>query len=111
MSNQVQKGSCAECGATVTDLPTTALFHEQEIHLFNPVVCRPCLEDLCREHSTPCANCGEPIAPFSQVGVLKGNRGEKLFVHMTAVCLTAGSAFHGYWGKGRLHHFVEIEAC
>jgi len=30
---------------------------------------------------------------------------------MTASCQTAGSAFHGYWGKGKLHNFVEIEAC
>jgi len=30
---------------------------------------------------------------------------------MTTSCLTSGSAFHGYWGKGKLHKFVEIEAC
>ena len=45
------------------------------------------------------------------VGVLKGNDGEKQFVHMTTSCLTVGSACHGYWGKGQLLDFLEIEAC
>ena len=100
-----------ECGADVFSSPTTVEFHGQEIHVFDPVVCAPCLLMLCETHSTPCAYCGGPIPPYSQVGVLKGDGGDKCFVHMSAACSTAGGAFHGYWGKGKLREFIEIEAC
>jgi len=103
--------TCIECGGAVKDLPAVLEYHGQEIHLFDPVVCPPCLKNLCERFSVPCANCGEPIPPFSQVGVLKGDGGEKPLVHMTTACLTVGSAFHGYWGRGELRDFVEIEAC
>ena len=86
-------------------------FQGQDIHLFHPVLCVNCLENTCEQHAAVCANCGEAIPPYSQVGVLKGNNRENQFVHMTTSCLTVGSAFHGYWGKGRLYNFVEIEAC
>jgi hypothetical protein len=42
---------------------------------------------------------------------LKGDNGRNLVIHMTTSCLTAGSAFHGFWGKGQLLDFMEIEAC
>lgn len=102
---------CAECGGGISASPTTIDFRGQEIHLFDPATCAACLRELCERYSTVCANCGEPIPPYSQVGVLKGDRGEKYLVHMTASCSTAGSAFHGYWGRGELRQFVEIEAC
>tara|TARA_B100000315_G_scaffold175330_1_gene163846 strand:+ start:223 stop:633 length:411 start_codon:yes stop_codon:yes gene_type:complete len=111
MNYRTSDSSCAECGIVVGPLPTQTNFKEQEIHLFHPVLCKPCLLDLCKQYSVVCVNCGETIPPYSQVGVLKGNRGENQFVHMTASCQTTGSAFHGYWGKGKLHSFVEIEAC
>ncbi len=104
-------GCCIECGKQVAELPTTVEYHDQEVHLFNPTVCTPCLVALCETHSTECVNCGKPIPPFTLVGVLKADDGEKQFVHMNTSCLTVGSAFHGYWGKGKLHNFVEIEAC
>ena len=100
-----------ECGGEVSSSPTTVEFHGREIHLFDPVVCATCLLALCETYSTACANCGEPIPPYSQVGVLKGDKGEKCLVHMTTACSTVGSAFHGFWGKGKLREFIEIEAC
>jgi len=103
--------SCSECGCLSLELPTSVEYQGQEIHLFNPVVCSSCLLSLCEKYSVECANCGNMIPPYSQVGVLKGDRGEKSFVHMTTQCSTVGSAFHGYWGKGNLHDFVEVEAC
>lgn len=102
---------CVECGYRVSSRPTAAVYQGQEIHLFHPVVCEKCLLKLCQQYSTVCANCGGTIPPYSQVGVLKGDGREKQFVHMTTACSTVGSAFHGYWGKGKLHKFVEIEAC
>ncbi|HJO57564.1 MAG TPA: hypothetical protein QF772_05010 [Nitrospinaceae bacterium] len=111
MSHRISDSSCAECGSEVKSLPTTIEFRGQEIHLFHPALCVRCLENICERYSTLCANCGEAIPPYSQVGVLKGNGGENQFVHMTTSCLTVGSAFHGYWGKGKLHNFMEIEAC
>ena len=111
MSEKAKVAHCTECGVAVAMAPTTVEFHGQEIHLFDPVVCAPCLRNLCETYSTFCANCGEPIPPYSQVGVLKGDEGNKCFVHMTAACSTVGSAFHGYWGKGKLREFIEIEAC
>jgi len=103
--------SCADCGKRVETLPTITSFQEQEVYLFHPVVCVDCLIKTCKQCSTICVNCGEIILPYSQVGVLKGNDGANQFVHMTTSCLTVGSAFHGYWGKGQLLDFVEIEAC
>ena len=111
MSDRTSDSSCVECGMMVGPLPTRTNFKEQEIYLFHPVLCKPCLLDLCKRYSIACVNCSETIPPYSQVGVLKGNHGENQFVHMTTSCQTAGSAFHGYWGKGELHNFVEIEAC
>ena len=102
---------CRECGKRVSVHPTIIEYHGQEIFLFAPVVCKECLLELCGQFSTPCVNCGGLIPPFSQVGILKGDDGEKQFVHMTTTCSTVGSAFHGYWGKGELRDFVEIEAC
>ena len=103
--------SCSECGKKVSERPTIIEYKGQEIFLFNPVVCEPCLLDLCAKHSVLCANCGGMIPPFSQVGVLKGDGGQNQYVHMTTACLTVGGAFHGYFGKGKLHDFVQIEAC
>ena len=102
---------CSECGIKVQNIPTTAQYRGQEIYLFDPAVCENCLPAFCERYSTTCANCGGTIPPFSQVGVLKGDGGQKQFIHMTPDCWTAGSAFHGYWGKGHLLNFVEIEAC
>ena len=111
MSQHMAASSCADCGAEVGSLPTIVKFQGQEIYLFHPVICVGCLTKTCEQHSTICANCDEIILPYSQVGVLKGNSRKNHFVHMTTSCLTVGSAFHGYWGKGRLSKFVEIEAC
>jgi hypothetical protein len=83
----------------------------EEIYLFDPVVCEPCLHKLCKRYSTYCANCGGCIPPYSQVGVLKGDAGQKQVVHTTTSCTTAGNAFYGYWGKGQLRNFIQIEAC
>lgn len=102
---------CSECGCGVVDLPTTVEYQEQEIYLFSPVVCEKCLLALCEIYSVECANCGKMIPPYSQVGVLKGDAGANSFVHMTTQCSTVGSAFHGYWGKGKLHDFIQVEAC
>lgn len=111
IANNMAALSCSECGVEVRDLPTTVEYEEQEIHLFDPVVCEKCLLSLCEKFSTECANCGKKIPPYSQVGVLKGDGGETSFVHMIAQCSTVGSAFHGYWGKGKLHSFIQVEAC
>lgn len=108
--NTVQS-TCEECGKEVGEVPTLVEYEGQEIFLFNPVVCAPCLLRLCEKYSVPCANCGGVIPPFSQVGVLKAEGMSTQFVHMSTTCSTVGSAFHGYWGKGKLHNFVEIEAC
>lgn len=104
-------GICSECGCEAVSLPTSVEYQGQEIHLFHPVVCGKCLLALCEKYSVECVNCGKMIPPYSQVGVLKGDAGEKSFVHMTAQCSSVGSAFHGYWGKGKLHNFVQVEAC
>jgi hypothetical protein len=102
---------CEVCKVPVPTVPTVMKYHEEEVYLFDPVVCRPCLKSLCESYSTECANCGGCIPPFSQVGVLKGNDGQKQCIHMTTSCNTAGSAFYGYWGKGQLLDFIQIEAC
>ena len=103
--------SCSDCGERVETSPTVTSFRGQEIYLFHPIVCVSCLIKTCEQHSTVCANCGEIVLPYSQVGVLKGDNGRNLVIHMTTSCLTAGSAFHGFWGKGQLLDFMEIEAC
>ena len=103
--------SCSDCGERVETSPTVTSFRGQEIYLFHPIVCVSCLIKTCEQHSTVCANCGEVVLPYSQVGVLKGDNGRNLVIHMTTSCLTAGSAFHGFWGKGQLLNFMEIEAC
>jgi hypothetical protein len=102
---------CQECGTSVDSLPTVIEYQGQEIFLFDPVICSICLHKLCESHSTECANCGGCIPPYSQVGVLKGDAGRNQTIHMTTTCNTAGSAFYGYWGKGQLRDFVQIEAC
>jgi len=102
---------CSECGGAVNNRPTRIEYHGEEIFLFDPVVCAPCLQSLCERFSVECANCGGTIPPFSQVGVLKADNGERQFVHMTTRCTTVGSAFHGYWGRGQLGSFVQVEAC
>ena len=103
--------SCKECGAEVAELPTQVEYEGQEVHLFDPVLCRDCLLALCERYSVDCANCGGKIPPYSQVGVLKADGGEQQYVHMTIACTTVGSAFHGYLGKGQLGNFVQVEAC
>ena len=102
---------CQECKTPVSTLPSVIEYQRKEIYLFDPVVCQSCLHKLSELHSTQCANCGGCIPPFSQVGVLKGNNGQMQLIHMTTSCTTAGSAFYGYWGKGNLHNFIQIEAC
>ena len=103
--------TCQECNTTVTTVPTVMEYQGEEIYLFNPVVCHSCLYKLCESYSTQCANCNGCIPPFSQVGILKGNEGKKTCVHMTTTCNTVGNAFYGYWGKGQLRDFIQIEAC
>ncbi len=89
---------CQECGTRVNTAPTMIEYLGEEIYLFDPVVCEPCLHKLCKRYSTYCANCGGCIPPYSQVGVLKGDAGQKQVVHTTTSCTTAGSALFGYWG-------------
>lgn len=103
--------ACSECGEPVTDRPTRVEYDGQEIHLFHPVLCAPCLLAQCEEYSADCVNCGGKIPPYSQVGVLKADGGRAELVHLTHQCNTAGNAFYGYWGKGRLGDFVQVEAC
>ena len=103
--------SCSDCGEIVENSPTVTSFKGQETYIFHPIVCVDCLIKTCEQHSTVCANCGEIVLPYSQVGVLKEDNGRKSVVHMTTSCLTVGSAFHGFWGKGKLLDFMEIEAC
>ena len=102
---------CQECGTRVNTAPTMIEYLGEEIYLFDPVVCEPCLHKLCKRYSTYCANCGGCIPPYSQVGVLKGDAGQKQVVHTITSCTTAGSVFYGYWGKGQLRNFIQIEAC
>ena len=111
MGHYTSDSSCAECKIKVESFPTTMEFRGQEVYVYHPILCVKCLKNICERHATICANCGEAIPPYSQVGILKGNNGSNHFIHMTSSCFTAGSAFHGYWGKGILHNFVEIEAC
>jgi len=106
-----QTALCSECGAEISQLPTVVEFDRQEIHVFDPVFCASCLLSLCERYAVECANCGGKIPPYSQVGVLKTEMGASQFVHMTTACSTAGSAFHGFWGKGTLGDFVQVEAC
>ena len=102
---------CQECGTRVNTAPKMIEYLGGKIYLFDPVVCEPCLHKLCKRYSTYCANCGGCIPPYSQVGVLKGDAGQKQVVHTTTSCTTAGSAFYGYWGKGQFRNFIQIEAC
>ena len=102
---------CQECKAPVVTVPTMMEYQGQEIFLFDPVICHSCLHKLCECYSTQCANCGGCIPPFSQVGVLKGHDGQKQCIHMTIACTTVGNAFYGYWGKGQLRDFIQVEAC
>ncbi|MBT5470554.1 MAG: hypothetical protein HOK41_08105 [Nitrospina sp.] len=109
--NPTKNPSCRECGITVTTVPTFLEYQGQEIFVFDPVICQPCLEKLCENYSTVCANCGGTIPPYSNVGILKAGNGQNQFIHMTTQCNTPGNAFYGYWGKGIVREFVEIEAC
>ena len=59
---------CQECKAPVSKVPTVVEYQGEEIYLFNPIICKPCLHRLCELHSTQCANCGGCIPPYSQVG-------------------------------------------
>ena len=68
-------------------------------------------EKLCENYSTECANCGGTIPPYSNVGILKADNGRNKFIHMTTQCNTPGNAFYGYWGKGSIREFIQIEAC
>ncbi len=102
---------CKECGTPVDSIPTMIEYQGEEIFLFDPVVCESCLHRFCEHYSTQCVNCGGCIPPYSQVGILKGDDGQKQFIHMTTYCTTPGSAFYGYWGKGELRDFIQIEAC
>tara|TARA_Y100001960_G_C14435685_1_gene710016 strand:- start:303 stop:590 length:288 start_codon:yes stop_codon:yes gene_type:complete len=95
----------------VSARPTLVEYAGQEIYLFDPVLCQTCLLELCERYSVPCANCGGVIPPYTQVGVLKDDGGKKQFVHMTTNCSTTGSAFHGYFGKGKLRDYIQVEAC
>ena len=111
MAPESKRLECSFCGVAVESRPTLVEYHEQEIYLYNPILCPDCLLKLCEKYSVSCANCGEAIPPYTQVGVLKGNYGSQQFVHMSTTCSTVGSAFHGYLGKGELRKFIEIEAC
>ena len=103
--------TCKECGTKIKSIPTTLEYKGEEIFVFHPVICKPCLGKLCENYSTQCANCGGAIPPYSNVGILKAENGENQFIHMTTQCNTAGNAFYGYWGKGSIQEFIQIEAC
>ncbi len=111
MPTESDSKPCSECGKPVAERPTFVEYEGEEIFLFDPVICQPCLLELCKQHSVMCANCGGWIPPYSMVGVLKANNGERQYVHMTTRCTSVGSAFHGYLGKGTLGQFVQVEAC
>ena len=68
--------SCMECGTKIKSVPTTLEYEGEEIFVFDPVVCKSCLEKLCENYSTQCANCGGTIPPYSNVGILKAENGK-----------------------------------
>ena len=103
--------TCKECGTKIKSIPTTLEYKGEEIFVFHPVICKPCLGKLCENYSTQCANCGGAIPPYSNVGILKAENGKNQLIHMTTQCNTAGNAFYGYWGKGSIREFIQIEAC
>ncbi len=109
--NTSDKQSCVECGIRVESIPAFLEYKGEEIFVFNPVLCKPCLENLCENYSTECANCGGTIPPYSNIGILKAGNGQSQYIHMTTQCNTPGNAFYGYWGKGKVSEFVQIEAC
>ncbi|MEK9629712.1 MAG: hypothetical protein VW455_11920 [Nitrospinota bacterium] len=109
--NSAKNRCCVECGVSVSSSPTFLEYKGQEIFLFDPVICAPCLEKLCENYSTECVNCGGVIPPYSNVGILKAENGQKQYIHMTTQCNTPGNAFYGYWGKGTISEYVQIEAC
>ena len=102
---------CQKCEETVLSVPTILEYKGEEIFLFDPTVCGPCLEKLCETYSIECGNCGGTIPPYSSVGILKARDGQNQYIHMTTQCNSPGNAFYGYWGKGTAREFVQIEAC
>ena len=109
--NQSINLTCMECGKQVTSVPTFLEYKGQEIFVFDPVICKLCLEKLCENYSIECANCGGTIPPYSHVGILKAGNGQSQYIHMTTQCNTPGNAFYGYWGRGTIREFIQIEAC
>ena len=109
--NQSNNPTCMECGRKVISVPTFLEYKGQEIFVFDPIICKPCLEKLCANYSTECVNCGGTIPPYSHVGILKAGNGQNQYIHMTTKCNTPGNAFYGYWGKGTIKEFIQIEAC
>ena len=103
--------ACIECGTKIKSVPTILEYRGEEVFDFDPVICKPCLKQLCENYSTECVNCGGTIPPYSNVGILKAENGKNQFIHMTTQCNTVGNAFYGYWGKGSIREFIQIEAC
>ena len=56
--NPPENLTCSECGRKVKSLPTILDYKGEEVFVFDPVVCKSCLEKLCENYSTECANCG-----------------------------------------------------
>lgn len=67
---------------------------------------------MAKKNCAVCFNCGELIYPDTQVGVMMGENGERLYCHTTFECSPAGNTFYGYWGEGELvSSFENVEQC
>ena len=97
--NQSINLTCMECGKQVTSIPTFLEYKGQEIFVFDPVICKLCLEKLCENYSIECANCGGTIPPYSHVGILKAGNGQSQYIHMTTQCNTPGKCLLWLLGK------------
>ena len=107
MENLINR-CCQECGTNVDRLPTLVEYKGQEIFLFDPVICKNCLRNLCDQFSVRCQNCGGSIPPSSPVGVLKAANGQREFVHINTTSPPVATDFSVYLVNGHPHPFIEI---
>jgi len=104
--------TCVECGQTFHPGEGEVQWKEGRVATFLEKRCALCEGERLEKLGAPCANCGGPIFPQSQVSVLLGPDGQRQVAHSTFECSPAGGAFYGYWGEGELvASFERIEQC
>jgi ribosomal protein L37E len=98
-----RKNLCS-CGLPRITKETEIIVWGTQVTLTNSPQCKSCSEKSLAEWATRCDKCGTPICTGEAVAAGKT---PDTYIHLDMCCPNVPILFIGFWGKGKLDHYVK----